>query len=102
PARALSEVADRFPEVLRIDRVGQAQPQLDIAVQTVGASSWWNANYLGNSSTKIAILDTGIDGTHPALSGQIAASAIYHSTAVASLGASYNDNSSSTDDLNGH
>jgi len=73
---------------------------LDTAVQSIGAGSWWNANYIGSSSTQIAVLDTGIDTTHPALNGMVAASAVYLSAGAAAT--NWYDSTQTSDDLQGH
>jgi hypothetical protein len=102
PVRALAEIVERFPELLRIERVGVAQGQLDTAVQSIGAGSWWNANYIGSSSTVTAVLDTGIDVQHPALSGVVAASSVYLSSGSQQTDWNTNDSTSSSDDFQGH
>jgi hypothetical protein len=101
PARALNEIAERFPEVLRVEPVSRGGACIDTAVPSCGAGTWWNAGYNGSSSTKMGLLDCGVDGSHPALNGVIAASATFHTLAAAS-GSTYGDSASSTDDLQGH
>lgn len=100
PASALLEVAERFPDVVRIERVGVTEGQSDVATQTVGVGSWWSAGYAGSSSSRIAILDCGVDGNHPALTNVVAASTVSHTTGSAQ--ATYADSTTSTDDLHGH
>jgi hypothetical protein len=100
PVRVLSEILERFPEVMRVERIARGDGCMDTAAQTVGAGSWWNAGYTGSSSNLICLIDSGVDGSHPALTYALAASAVYHTTA--STASDYNDNSTSTDDLQGH
>ncbi|MYW33235.1 S8 family serine peptidase, partial [Streptomyces sp. SID2119] len=58
-----------------IDRVwldGRRKVALDRSVAQIGAPTAWKAGYTGKG-VKIAVLDTGVDGTHVDLKGKIVA-----------------------------
>ncbi len=52
---------------------GKLKPSLDQSVPQIGAPTAWQAGYTGKG-VKVAVLDTGIDATHPDLAAQIAGS----------------------------
>lgn len=70
---------------------------LDISTQAMGANTWWSNGYNG-SAMDAAVIDTGIDGTHPAL--QVDYARVFHDTGEHNI--LYADNSSNPDDLQGH
>ena len=70
---------------------------LDVSVPSTLTSTWYTAGYTGGI-WDAAVVDTGIDGTHPALTVDYAA--VFHNTSK--FYSNYNDDFTSTDDLNGH
>lgn len=65
----LIEVA-QFPEVKSIWPDREFHASLDTSVNQVNAPVMWNAGYTGQG-IKVAVLDTGIDGTHLMLQGKV-------------------------------
>ncbi|MEU4392953.1 S8 family serine peptidase [Kribbella sp. NPDC023855] len=53
---------------------GKLRTTLDHSVPQIGAPAAWQSGYTGKG-VKIAVLDSGIDSTHPDLAGQVTASA---------------------------
>jgi len=51
---------------------GRVRPVLDRSVAQIGAPSAWQAGYDG-TGIDVAVLDTGIDGNHPDVAGQVEA-----------------------------
>ncbi|MFI7636064.1 S8 family serine peptidase [Nonomuraea sp. NPDC049400] len=53
---------------------GRRRISLDVSVKQVGAPQAWERGHTG-SGVKVAVLDTGIDATHPDLAGRVTARA---------------------------
>ncbi len=79
-----------------IDKVwldGKRKPSLDVSVPRIGAPAAWQAGFTGRG-IKVAVLDSGIDASHPDLATQVAGAknftaeaagdAVGHGTHVAS------------------
>ncbi|MEV0789129.1 S8 family serine peptidase [Kribbella sp. NPDC050459] len=49
---------------------GKVQASLDVSVPQIGAPAAWQAGYTGKG-VKVAVLDTGVDETHPDLAGKV-------------------------------
>ncbi|MGW9130334.1 S8 family peptidase [Streptomyces sp. NPDC055681] len=68
-----------------VDRVwldGVRRASLDKSVPQIGAPAAWQAGYTGKG-VKIAVLDTGVDATHPDLQGQVLAEKNFSASADA-------------------
>ncbi len=59
------------PGIEKIWLDGKRRPNLDVSVPQIGAPAAWQAGYTGQG-VKVAVLDTGIDTTHPDLATQVA------------------------------
>lgn len=68
------------PEVTDIQIDAVSAPTLAESTPLIGATRAWSAGYTGAGWT-VAVLDTGIDSTHPFLAGKVVSEACY-STAV--------------------
>lgn len=66
-----------FPYVNAIYKDEKLDTNLNNADDTLKSSKWWNNGYNGSNygdgsqGIEVAILDTGINGSHPALQGQV-------------------------------
>ncbi|MEV8639266.1 S8 family serine peptidase [Streptosporangium sp. NPDC051023] len=59
---------------------GLRKPALDSSVKQIGAPIAWQRGYTG-AGVKVAVLDTGVDATHPDLSGRVSAQADFTGSA---------------------
>lgn len=71
------------PEITSIEEDVSLPPLLAESVPLIGAPAAWNAGFSGAGQT-VAILDTGVDKTHPFLSGKVVSEACYSSNSTIS------------------
>lgn len=71
------------PEVSSLQEDMPLPPSSAESVPLIGAPAAWAAGYTGAGAT-VAILDTGVDGSHPFLSGRVVSEACYSTTGSAS------------------
>lgn len=64
------------PEVASIEEDAPIPPTLSDSIPLIGADTVWSFGYSGFGQT-VAILDSGIDKTHPFLTGKVVAEACY-------------------------
>lgn len=88
-----------LPGVAYVELEGTGVGLLDVSLPSIGASAFHNAGETGGTF-RPAACDTGADTGHPALSGHTWSSSVFHASASGQT--NYWDNSSSTDDLQGH
>jgi uncharacterized repeat protein (TIGR01451 family) len=92
-----------IPELASIDGVRRISEDeamefsMDISAYAMEADEWWSAGYTGGV-WDLAVVDTGIDGSHPALT--VDRASVFHLSAIFDL--SYGDDIFSTDDFYGH
>ena len=78
PAAALDLLA-RAPEVVNIYEDAQLRTVLDNSVPQIGADLAWLEGHTGVGQV-VAVIDTGVDATHPAFRGRIVSEACYSTT----------------------
>ena len=66
-------------EITSIEEDRIATPTLAESVPLIGGTTAWSMGYTGAGQT-IAILDTGVDSTHPFLAGKVVSEACYSTT----------------------
>lgn len=81
PANALAHIA-RAPEVVSIHEDALMKPLLDVSVPQIGADLAWSSGHTGVGKT-VAVIDTGVDSTHPAFNGRVVSEACYSTTSSA-------------------
>lgn len=96
PISYINELS-REQSIHKISRDYLINASLDISTPAMGTNTLWENGYTGGVQDA-AIVDTGIDGTHPALNVDYAS--VFHE--AGKLDPLYHDNQSKTDDLQGH
>ena len=88
-----------LPQVQSVYEDQIRQALLNHSVPSIGAPFFWNAGFTG-AGVDVAILDTGIDSNHPALSGKV----LEQKRCLTALDQSYNTATydPTFDDVNGH
>ena len=64
------------PEVVSIEQEITVKPSLAGSTALIGAPQAWSRGYGGSGQT-IAVIDTGVDGSHPFLAGKVVSEACY-------------------------
>jgi len=85
PTEARLDFVLHYPDVISVNTESGGEPQLNATIPFVGADT---AHGLGHDGTwqTIAIIDTGVDRTHPMFSGKVVSEACYSSTAYSPQG----------------
>ncbi|MBZ5535410.1 MAG: S8 family serine peptidase [Acidobacteriia bacterium] len=68
-----------FPEVVSVEEDVPVPPALAESVPLIGGPAAWASGFSGAGQT-VAILDTGVDKTHPFLAGKVVSEACYSTT----------------------
>ncbi len=72
-------------EITSIQEDRLRAPHLAQSVPLIGGTAAWAGGYTGAGQT-VAILDSGVDGTHPFLAGKVVSEACYSSSSSSLLG----------------
>lgn len=72
-------------EITSIEEDRLRAPHLAQSVPLIGGTAAWAGGYTGAGQT-VAILDSGVDGTHPFLAGKVVSEACYSSSSSSFLG----------------
>ena len=70
------EALERSPKVATIREDRPMYPLLDESAPIVQAPDMWDSSFQGSGKT-VAVLDSGVDKSHPSLSGKVVAEACY-------------------------
>jgi len=97
PADTVADLLAAFADIALADESGVRHLSMDKSVGAIGAGSFTGGGYNG-SGTKVAIVDTGVDSTHPALSKSDGTSLVTNQAVYLQTGSTFswfNDNASS-------
>jgi subtilisin family serine protease len=78
---ALAELIAAPVYVRRVFEEAFYEPMLPTSVPLIGANNAWNAGFDGTGTT-VAILDTGVDKTHPFVAGKVVEEACFSSSGI--------------------
>ncbi len=73
------DTLSQLPEVISIQEDHPEEPLLNYSVPFIGGDAAWSQGYSGVGQT-VAILDTGVEKTHPFLMGKVVSEACYSTT----------------------
>ena len=91
PSSKITEIAS-FPVVLSVEVSQTYSPLLDVSTEAIYSDAFWNASHNG-SGIAIAIVDTGVNASHPGISSRIVDAKDFVLT---------DSDGNSTDDPSGH
>ena len=86
-------------EIARVSEDKRLGAHLNVSIPSTFADLWWSHGVTGGIH-HAAIIDSGVDATHPAFLGRRVISGTFHATALTDP--CYGDHSDSPDDLDGH
>jgi subtilisin len=81
----LLQVLEETPEVISVEEDVPTEPELAQSAPLIGATAAWANGYTGAGQT-LAILDSGIDSSHPFLGGKVVSEACFSTNGVTSNG----------------
>ncbi|MCB0047338.1 MAG: S8 family serine peptidase, partial [Caldilineaceae bacterium] len=76
---AAMDALQRSPFATSVMEDVAEEPTLDLSIPLINADDAWAAGYTGAGQT-VAVLDTGVDSSHPFLSGKVVSEACYSTT----------------------
>ncbi|MCB9136993.1 MAG: S8 family serine peptidase [Caldilineaceae bacterium] len=81
---AAMDALQRSPFITSVMEDVAEEPMLDLSVPLINGDDAWAAGYTGAGQT-VAVLDTGVDSSHPFLSGKVVSEACYSTTNIDSM-----------------
>lgn len=92
---ALAHILSQATDVASIQEDALLQPSLAESVPLIGGDKAWAAGASGTGQT-VAIIDTGVDSSHPFLAGKVVAEACYSTSSFSAQSLCPNGSSSQT------